>query len=247
MVKQNVTNPGFLGFLEKLIRLIPTVYILARILVKYTNYFESDFFYLPKYFKNKKINIIDIGASDGISCKFFLRNLNVKNILCYEPQSIFKKNLKKISKKYNNVKYYNYGLGSKNGKVEIYAPYISFFGKFFFLSTYTFPKKKDLIKQIKLDFLIKPKIGKIIIKIKKFKIKKKKIDLIKIDTNGSEPEIVKSLNKLIIRDKPIFIIENNDTKKVFKLLSKYNYKKFFVFQNELKPHNSENCGNIIYM
>ena len=93
MKKQNTTqNFGFYVFLEKTIRLIPIIYIIFRYLVKHTNYFEDDFFYLKKFFKNKKINIVDIGASDGISALFFLRNLNPKKIFCYEPQRIFIKN-----------------------------------------------------------------------------------------------------------------------------------------------------------
>ena len=95
-MKQNTTNEGFLGLIEKIIRLIPHVYIFFRWLVKYTNYFESDFHYLKQIFKNKKINIIDVGASDGISCKFFLNNLKVNKIFCYEPQQTFHKDLEKL-------------------------------------------------------------------------------------------------------------------------------------------------------
>ena len=72
MIKQNTTNKGFFGFIEKLVRLFPIIYSIARSLIKYTNYFEEDFFILKKIFKNKKINIIDVGASDGISALFFL-------------------------------------------------------------------------------------------------------------------------------------------------------------------------------
>ena len=82
MTKQNTTNKGFFGFIEKLIRLFPFIYSIARSLIKYTNYFEEDFFILKKIFKNKKINIIDVGASDGISVLFFMRNLNV-NLICF--------------------------------------------------------------------------------------------------------------------------------------------------------------------
>ena len=74
MIKQNTTNSGFFGKIETIIRIIPHIYIIFRMLVRFTTYFEEDFFYLKKIFKNKKINIIDVGASDGISAQFFLRN-----------------------------------------------------------------------------------------------------------------------------------------------------------------------------
>ena len=50
MKKQNTTqNFGLLIFLEKMIRLIPVIYIFFRYLIKYTNYFEDDFYYLKTF------------------------------------------------------------------------------------------------------------------------------------------------------------------------------------------------------
>ena len=99
MIKKNTANSGLLGFIEKLLRIIPHVYLIFRPLIKFTNFFEEDFFYLKNIFKNKKINIIDIGASDGISALFFIRNLRPKKIFCYEPQKIFYKKLINLKKK----------------------------------------------------------------------------------------------------------------------------------------------------
>ena len=53
MIKQNTTqNLSFYILIEKSIRLIPIIYIIFRSLVRFTNYFENDFFYLKKIFKN---------------------------------------------------------------------------------------------------------------------------------------------------------------------------------------------------
>ncbi len=65
MPKQNTTNSGFFGFIETYIRVIPIIYIFIRQLVRFTNYFEEDFYYLKDIFKDKKINIIDVGAAGG--------------------------------------------------------------------------------------------------------------------------------------------------------------------------------------
>ena len=245
-MKQNTTHSGLLGLVEKLIRLIPIIYVFFRFLVKYTNYFEDDFYYLKKIFKDKKLNIIDVGASDGISSNFFLNNLNVNKIFCFEPQKTFFIDLENLKRKNKNLKIFRYGLGQKKNEQTLFVPYTSFFGKIFYLSTYTFPKKNDLLKQIKLDFLIPPKTRKIKIKLKKFKPTKDKIDLIKIDTNGSEYDVIISLIQLIKKCKPVLIIENNDTKNIYKILKKINYKKYFVYKNELKFHNKQNSGSIIY-
>jgi len=245
-MKQNTTNEGFLGLVEKIIRLIPHIYIFFRWLVKYTNYFESDFHYLKKIFNSKKINIIDVGASDGISSKFFLNNLNVNKIYCFEPQKTFHKDLEKLAHKNEAIKIKKYGLSSKVKNETVFLPYINIFGKTFYLSTYTFPKKKKLIEQIKLDFLILPLIGKIKLRLKKFGMLKDKIQLIKIDTNGSERDIINSLKSLIKRDRPVLIIENNDIKNIHKILKKYNYQKYFVNKNRLLIHSNQNSGNVIF-
>ena len=246
MIKQNTTNRGFLGFLEKLVRSIPLIYIVFRSVIRHTNYFEGDFFFLKKIFKNKKINIIDVGASDGISALFFIRNLNANFIYCYEPQKVFYKKLLFLKKKFKNLIIFNYGLGLKTKKVNIYYPFINFFGIKIPFLTYSFPIKKELVEQIDLDFLVKPKIQKSYILVKKFILVKKKIDLIKIDTNGSEVEIVKSLLKIIKRDRPVFIIENNNISKIYSFLKKFNYKKYCIINNEFKIHKNQNNANIIF-
>ena len=128
----------------------------------------------------------------------------------------------------------------------IYLPYINFFGKKLYLSTYTFTKRSELIDQINLDFIIKPNVEKTSIKVKKFKLIKDKIDLIKIDTNGSEVAIVETLLPIIKRDKPILIIENNNIETIYKYLLKYNYKKYCVTNNKLIIHRNQNNPNIIF-
>ena len=110
------------------------------------------------------------------------------------------------------------------------------------LFAYSFPDKKELQKQIALDFLIKPKIYQDKITIKKFKTPKDKIDLIKIDTNGSEIDIISSIMPVLKRDKPVLIIENNNINKV-KFLK---FNKFCVENNILKNHNFQKNVNIIF-
>ena len=42
----------------------------------------------------KKVNILDIGASDGIASNFFLKNLDVNKIICFEPDKNYVRILK---------------------------------------------------------------------------------------------------------------------------------------------------------
>ncbi len=246
MIKNNTANSGLLGFVEKLIRVIPHIYLIFRPLIKFTNFFEEDFNILKNIFKSKKINIIDIGASDGISALFFIRNLNTNNIYCYEPQKKFFDKLKDLKKKYNNLIIFNFGLGDKALNKSVFYPYIKILNLKFVLYAYSFPVKKELESQIEMDFLIKPKIYSENIKIKKFVLPKDKIHLIKIDTNGSEFNIINSILPVLKRDKPVLIIENNNIDKIFKKLKFLKYKKYCVTNNNLKKHTNQKNVNIIF-
>ena len=88
-MKKSKTNSGVLSFIEKIVRSHPLVYITFRYLIKFTNIFEEDAFGLKKINFKNKINIIDVGASDGIASKFFINNLNVNKIICYEPNESY--------------------------------------------------------------------------------------------------------------------------------------------------------------
>ena len=88
-MQQSKTQIGFLGVIEKYVRkIVPIYYFIRSIAIKF-DIFEEDFKILKEIYKDKKINIIDIGASDGISANFFIKNLNVKNIYCFEPHIFF--------------------------------------------------------------------------------------------------------------------------------------------------------------
>ena len=58
MTKQNTTNSGFFGKIETIIRIIPHIYIIFRMLVRFTSYFEEDFFYLKKILKIKRLTLL---------------------------------------------------------------------------------------------------------------------------------------------------------------------------------------------
>ena len=62
---------GFLTFFEKIIRAHPLVYIFIRSIVRFTNIFEKDFDGVRLLKLKKKVNIIDVGASDGVATKYF--------------------------------------------------------------------------------------------------------------------------------------------------------------------------------
>ena len=249
-MQKSKTQIGFLGFVEKFVRKFVTIYYFIRSIAIKFDIFEEDFKILKKIFNNKKINIIDIGASDGISANFFIKNLNVKNIYCFEPHFLFIEKLKKLKKKYQNIKIFNYGISSKDENVEVYIPKIILFGKKLYLYTYTFYNFEELKKQLSLDFLNYKKIliEKIILKLRKFKSINNDIHLIKIDVNGYEFEIVKCLKRQIIKNLPLMVIENNKKiKKISKLLSKYGYQRYYNNNGNLERYTNQKVLDIFFI
>ena len=94
-MKKSKTNSGILFFLEKIVRAHPLLYFISRNLIRYTNIFEEDANGVTFLNFNKRVNIIDVGASDGIAAKFFNRKLSVNKTICYEPYKSYSKILKK--------------------------------------------------------------------------------------------------------------------------------------------------------
>ena len=249
-MQKSKTQIGFLGLVEKYVRKFVTIYYFIRSIAIKFDIFEEDFKILKEIYKNKKINIIDIGASDGISANFFIKNLNVKYIYCFEPHFLFVKKLKKLKKKYQNIKIFNYGISTSNENIEVYIPKIFFFGNPLYLYTYTFYNLKELKKQIRLDFVNYKKIiiEKTILKLKKFELIKNNIDIIKIDVNGFEFEIVKCLKRQIVKNHPLMVIENNkEINKISKYLSKYGYKKYYNNNGKLEKYHNQKVLDIFFI
>ena len=231
-MKRSKTNTGFLYFLEKIVRSHPLPYFIVRQFIRYTNIFEEDANGVVFLNLGKKVNIIDVGASDGIASKFFNRKLNTNKIICFEPNKTYVNILKNLNIK--NLIVNAYGVGQFNKYYKIFFPRYKFFSKNLDLITYAYYNKQDLLNRINLDFRFKKNISIIKSKIylKKIKKMRTKIDLIKIDVNGHELSVLKGLSKIIKRDKPALIIETGDDIKIIgRYLKKYGFEKY-LFLNK---------------
>ena len=228
-------SSGIFKIIEKIIRSHPLIYYIFRYLVRYTNIFEEDANGVKFLNFKDKVNIIDVGASDGIATKFFCKNLNVNKVFCFEPYMPYVKILRKLD--LVNVKIYPFGISNKKSKHQVFLPRYSFFKNNFDLVTYTFYNKKDLVNQIELDFKFTKNISiiKKNIYLKNISSMKHKISLVKIDVNGHEYSVVQGLRNIIKKDKPAMIIETDkNIKKIEILLKKFNYKKYLFDSNENK-------------
>ena len=229
-MRRSKTNSGFLFFLEKIVRSHPLLYFITRYFIRYTNIFEEDANGVTFLNLDKKVNIIDVGASDGIASKFFNRKLKINKIICFEPNKSYVKILRKLNIK--NLKVNAYGISQFDKYYKIFFPRYKFFFKNLDLITYAHYSKQALLNQINLDFKFKKNISIVQEKIylKKIKKTKLKIHLIKIDVNGHELSIIKGLSKIIQRDRPAIIVETNDDIKLIEnYLKKYSFEKYLFF------------------
>ena len=237
-VKKSKTNSGFiLNIFEIIIRSHPLIYYIMRYFIRFTNIFEEDANGVSFLNFRDGVNIIDVGASDGIATKFFAGRLNIKNAICFEPNPSYVKILRKLKVAKMIIK--PYALDNKNTYKKIFFPRYKFFSKNLDLTPYTFYDKKTLIEQIDSDFIFKSGLE---IVEKKLKLKKThnidlKIDFIKIDVNDNGLSVVKSLFKIIKRDKPAMLIETDtDINKISSMLKLNGFDKYFFSETDNKFH-----------
>lgn len=130
---------------------------------------------------------IDIGSNIGKNIK------NIKSdvkIIAIEPNKKVFEELKNNCKDNKNITFYNCGVWSKNcKKILSYDDRDSTQGSV----TYLTGTSNQRIKMIKLDNLFN-------------KIKSYNSILIKVDSEGAEPEILKGMKRIISQDKQIMLI-----------------------------------------
>lgn len=196
--------------------------------------------FLKKNIGNKKIIIFDVGAHLGETAMFFYDNFNIKSIYSFEPnKNIFFK-LKERLKNYKKLHAYNIAIGEKNKikKFHIYEDTqsssfnnlnkkSSYFLKKNFLSFHQYNSKNIKVKVETLkNFIFSKKI--------------KKIDIMKIDTEGYEYNVLKGLSKNNFKNISYIYFEHHYNNM---LLKKYT----FMDINKILTDNNFICVNKIKM
>tara|TARA_B100000787_G_scaffold54847_1_gene39849 strand:+ start:21914 stop:22771 length:858 start_codon:yes stop_codon:yes gene_type:complete len=146
----------------------------------------------------KKIHFIDVGARDNLHDPWASHEKDLK-VVGFEPD---RKEFLRLQKEYPEREYFNIGLSSKEGKVNLYEtgnPYQS--------SIYP-PNRNNLqfegqhweLRQTKLKVEIEcSTIDKV--------LKGYNVDAIKIDTQGAEYDILKGGMNTLVSQKPILFLE----------------------------------------
>jgi FkbM family methyltransferase len=167
--------------------------------------------YKSEYFFPNEIKpsiIFDIGGNIGITSIYLSSIFPDAKIYTFEPLPENFEILKKNVKYYKNIQAFNIGLGSKNGNFKVYLSDDS--ENFGGVSLYPDPIGN------KMDSYVRCEVKNINNVIKDLNIKK--IDLLKIDTEGAEYDILTSIEKKILGDVSWISGELHGNKD-FKLLS----------------------------
>lgn len=164
--------------------------------------------------------VVDVGANIGYYTILLADKVGRDGkVYAFEPDKtnfeILKKNIE--LNKLKNVVAVNMAVGRNKGKSKLCRSEENFGDHKLYNDQSLIPKiKTEVVKIIKLDDFLK----------------KKKIDLIKIDTQGWEPEVIRGAKELIKKDKPTIFLEYSPAS--YKL-AKLNGKKMMEFLRRIYP------------
>ncbi len=197
----------FLDKLERKIRAIPWLYFKLRKLVPYLNIVlsvERDFIGLKMLDFSEKTGIaVDVGFNDGISSVSISKNSNLR-IIAFEPLKI---TMNKLTKLYlRNVQVNQVGLGAISEKLDIYVP--SYQGKQ--MLPYASTNQEALRTNVSRDLSIGVHeifISKQEIEILTLDSYNLEVSFLKIDTEGTELQVLMGSFETISRNRPYILIE----------------------------------------
>ena len=181
--------------------------------------------------------VVDVGSHTGESIDFFKNLYNKSRIYGFEPQ---KDCFKKLKNKYlynKRVKVINYALSKKKGGKTLFKNYLTTTSTFSNLNTDSkhFKLKTFIIGSSNAGYYTteETKTQTLTFFFKKFNLKK--IDVVKIDTEGHEIDVLQGMEKIIDKVK-IIVIEHNFTD----YYKNYDLKKIKLF---LKKNSFVNLKN----
>lgn len=160
---------------------------------------NSEFDYFKEYFQKSKITIFDIGANVGLKVKEFQSQFPDSTIYAIEPlPSLFNK-LSESNSSNPNVRVFNIGISDRSERLEFHVN-SGVDTSSFLVSQKTGLNSDNQVKTLQTEYLP-------VVSLDEFVIDNdiSKIDILKMDIQGSELNALKGAYKLLL-DKRIEII-----------------------------------------
>lgn len=175
------------------------------------------------YLKDK--TVLDIGANIGNHTVFFA-NIS-ESVYSFEPNEIIFQLLKFNVRNYKNVNIYNYGCSNRDSQFVANLKKNNW-GNGEISTNQNITDTSHESDIIKLKFNVK-RLDNVL------NLESKKIGLIKIDVEGHELNALNGMKKLIEKNKPIIVFEqnrgiHNGTSDEIEFLKSIGYKKIFVME-----------------
>ncbi len=204
--------------------------------------------FLKKKFKDKNLNLIDIGSHKGETINLFLKNFNIQKIFAFEPNIKLFNLLNKKKYDYKKVKLFNCGVGINEGNLDLNIMMDSSSSTFNTINLESkYYKKKNKIITFLSDKknLIENKQKISIVTLSKV-IKENKIntiDILKMDTEGFEFNILRGINgndyekiKYIYFEHhyDLMINKGYNFSDINSLLIQHNFKKIFKIKMKFR-------------
>jgi FkbM family methyltransferase len=198
-------------------------------------------------FKDQPLTIIDVGAHVGETISLFLKNFTIKKIICYEASRL---NFNKLTKfknfKKNNIFLNNIALGSKETELEFFQTSESSSSTFCKIDQNSdyFKRKKSILNIFnREEYILKSELIKTVTLKNEFnKYDLKRIDILKIDTEGFEFDVIRGADEslrlvnfiLFEHHYDQMIIKNYKFREINDYLTKLNFKKIIKFKMPLR-------------
>jgi FkbM family methyltransferase len=158
-------------------------------IVKHHDFWEFELFNKwCEYFPEKGL-MLDIGANIGSHCLQFRDNFPKLEIYAFEP---FQENfnlLKQNTQRYSNIKCFNLGIGSRNSIVH-------------------FNNGHEFNSGV-VSIVPESENPNIVLALDTFNFDKK-VEFIKIDVEGHELSAFEGMKELLLKDKPLIWLEDNE-------------------------------------
>ncbi|MDH4294818.1 MAG: FkbM family methyltransferase, partial [Cyclobacteriaceae bacterium] len=153
------------------------LYVKGRILT-YEEHYAIAVDVIRRKFPGDNGTIVDIGAYDGDTARYFAKRLPYNKILGFEPNPVPFEKGKQISKHYNNVELFNLGFSIAEGELDLHVTSNLVSSSLFSIKDFS---------EISSDKIIKVKIST----LDTFFESEDNILLLKLDTQGAELDTLK--------------------------------------------------------
>lgn len=202
-------------------------------------YYEKNEMLTMQSLLNEESIVIDIGANIGYFSLMAAKKCSKGKIYSFEPAS---KNFRKLEEhihlnKLKNVIPFRCAVSDTNEKTEFYLSDSDNSGMSGLKPAENFSGETELVDCIRLDDAVA--LHNI-----------QTINLVKIDTEGSEMKVLKGMEQIIKEQQPVLLIEvsvnnqalyGNDIKDIFTTLYTYGYKSYNIIDRNILNHISSPC------